>query len=74
MASLSAEAEQYIGTVGGGMDQAIIFLASEGMWKEEMCKYLFLFISVSKLNFFNIAVSIVKCNLCFEKEVDIKLL
>ncbi|XP_054276630.1 N-acetylgalactosamine kinase-like [Macrosteles quadrilineatus] len=30
LAALSAEAEHYIGTVGGGMDQAIIFLASEG--------------------------------------------
>lgn len=42
--------------------------------KEGMCKYLFLFISVSKLNFFNIAVSIVKCNLFFENEVDIKIM
>ena len=31
IASLSAKSERYIGTEGGGMDQAIAFLGTEGL-------------------------------------------
>lgn len=31
LASLSTTAEHHIGTIGGGMDQAIIFLGTEGI-------------------------------------------
>lgn len=31
LATISAEAERYIGTMGGGMDQAIAFLGKAGL-------------------------------------------
>ena len=37
IADLSARSERYIGTAGGGMDQAIAMLASSG---ESLCTFL----------------------------------
>jgi galactokinase len=37
VASLSATSERYIGTEGGGMDQAIAFLGTEGLYSFFHC-------------------------------------
>ena len=50
LATVSAKAECYIGTQGGGMDQAIAFLAKAGefilSWKEKNSPSITLTISV----------------------------